>query len=82
VLVRSSRRLPVIAAAVSLLGWVAAVAFLAATDHRLGQLGHADLYQLGGSGVVFLVASASSCLVGAVLVARRPEHPVGWCFAF
>jgi signal transduction histidine kinase len=83
VLVRSARRrLPVIAAAVSLLGWVAAVAFLAATDHRLSQLGRADLYQLGGSGLVFLVASASACLVGAVLLVRRPEHPVGWCFAF
>ena len=27
-----------------------------------------------------MVASASACLVGAVLLVRRPEHPVGWCF--
>jgi len=28
------------------------------------------------------VASASACLVGAVLIVRRPDHPVGWGFAF
>jgi signal transduction histidine kinase len=83
VLVASARRrLPVIAAAVTLATFVAAVAVVAAVDDRFSQLGRSDLHQLGGSGLVFLVASASACLVGAVLLVRRPEHPVGWCFAF
>jgi signal transduction histidine kinase len=83
VLVRSARgRLPVIAAAVTLLGWFATVAVMAATDNRLSEFGRPDLHQLGGSGPVFLVASASACLVGAMLIVRRPDHPVGWCFAF
>jgi signal transduction histidine kinase len=83
VLVASARRrLPVIAAAVTLATFVAAVAVVAALDHRFSQLGRRDLHQMGGPGLVFLVASASACLVGAVLLVRRPEHPVGWCFAF
>jgi signal transduction histidine kinase len=83
VLVRPARyRLPVIAAGATLLGWFAAVAVMSAIDQRLSQVGRPDLHQLGGPGLVYLVASASACLVGAVLLARRPEHPAGWLFAF
>jgi signal transduction histidine kinase len=79
---RAPRRLPVIAAAVTLLSWLVAVAVMAALDHRLSQLGRADLHKVTGSGLVFMLATASSCLVGAALLVRRPDHPVGWCFAF
>ena len=77
VLVRSAR----LAAAVILLTWPTSVAVIAVLDHRFTQLDRRDLHQLGGVGVVFLFASASACLVGALLLLRRPDHPVGWCFA-
>jgi signal transduction histidine kinase len=82
VLAGSARWRPTkLAAAVTLLTWATSVAVMAVLDHRFTLLGRRDLHQLGGAGVVFMFASASACLVGAMLLVRRPEHPVGWCFA-
>lgn len=62
---------------ISAAGFIA-LAFL---DYRLSQIGRSDLRQLSGGGVVFGFALASSTAIGAVLLVRRPGHPVGWCFA-
>ncbi|HEX3213608.1 MAG TPA: hypothetical protein VH016_13645, partial [Actinomycetota bacterium] len=79
--VTSARRPPWPAVA----GWglwgLGALAFLAAA--WLGQLtrraGRPDLAPVTAGGTLpFLLASVSAATVGAVLVSRRPRHPVGW----
>jgi signal transduction histidine kinase len=82
VLGAARRRLPLTAAALTVLTLLACLAVAAVLDRRLTQLGRRDLHQLDGGGdVVFLFAAVSACLVGAVLLVRRPGHPAGWCFA-
>ena len=79
-----SRRVPGVvgvAAAGTVATALAAVATLVVLDHNLDRIGRPDLRQLTGVGVVFGFALASSAAVGAVLLVRRPRHPVGWCFA-
>jgi signal transduction histidine kinase len=60
---------------------VAGVATLALLDRRLAGIGRTDLRQSDAAGMVLAVTAASSAAVGAVLLLRRPRHPVGWCFA-
>lgn len=67
------------AAVLGLLLLVATTGVVAHVDARLGQLGRSDLVQLAGAGYLFVVAQASATVVGAFLLIRRPEHPVGWC---
>ena len=79
------------AAAVAAAGAVAVIAAtvtgLALLDVALSRAGRPDLRQLGGTGAgsaaaaVLVAAAASSAAVGAVLLVRRPRHPVGWLFA-
>jgi hypothetical protein len=47
-------------------------------DQLLRHAGRPDLVQLNTSGIPFVVAMLSASTVGAVLVSRRPRHPVGW----
>jgi signal transduction histidine kinase len=70
-----------VVAVLTLVAWAAGVVVTVVVDHRLSELGRGDLHQLSGAGAVFLLAQASSTLVAATLLLRRPEHPVGWCFA-
>jgi signal transduction histidine kinase len=81
VLTAERRPTPWVAAATTLLLWLASVVAVVMVDRRLSQLGRHDLSQLTGAGVVFLFAEASACLVGAALVVRKPENAVGWCMA-
>ena len=60
--------------ALTLLG-LAATAWL---DHLVRQAGRPELVRLNVSGVPFVLAAVSATTVGAVLVSRRPGHPVGW----
>ena len=71
----------VIAAAGTVVIWLCSLAVMVALDRRLTELDRGDLHQLGGAALVFSFAVASATLVGAVLLIRRPEHPIGWCFA-
>ena len=77
---RAARRPPGPAAAWGLWG-LGTLAFLVAA--WLGQLiraaGRPDLAQLTVRDTLpLLLASVSAATVGAVLVSRRPRHPVGW----
>jgi hypothetical protein len=47
-------------------------------DHLLRQAGRSDLAPLGAGIVAPVLAAVSAATVGAVLVSRRPHHPVGW----
>ena len=65
-------------------GWglwgLGTLAFLATAwlEDRIRGAGRPDLAPLTGETVPFLLASVSAATVGAVLVSRRPRHPVGW----
>jgi hypothetical protein len=75
---RAPRRWP---AALAAAAWAAAMLGLAATawlDHLLRQAGHPELTSFPASGVALVLAAVSAVTVGAVLAARRAEHPVGW----
>jgi signal transduction histidine kinase len=53
--------------------------FVVLMDHRLATEGRADLRLAAlDGGIVVVVAMISAATVGAVLAARRPDHPVGW----
>lgn len=56
------------------------LAALAILDRRLTAAGRADLHQLNASAVVFTFVLWAASAVGAVLIVRRPGHPVGWVF--
>jgi hypothetical protein len=61
--------------------WVLVLLGLAATawlDQLLRQAGRPDLVVLNASGVPFVLAAVTAATVGAVVVSRRPAHPVGW----
>ena len=77
----SRRRVSVIAAASGVAIWIGSLAVMVALDRRFTELDRGDLHQLGGAALVFSFAVASATLVGAMLLIRRPEHPVGWCIA-
>jgi signal transduction histidine kinase len=77
----SRRRASFIVAAGTVLIWLSGLGVMIALDQRFTQLDRGDLHQMRGTSLVFSFAVASACLVGAVLLIRRPEHPVGWCFA-
>jgi hypothetical protein len=47
-------------------------------DHLLRQAGRPDLVGLNADAIPYLLALVSATTVGAVLVRRRPSHPVGW----
>jgi signal transduction histidine kinase len=79
--VLGGRRLPRILAAATVLTFATGTVVMVVLDRELTHLGRPDLKQMPGTGIVFLFASASAVLVGAVLLFRRPEHPVGWCLA-
>ena len=53
---------------------------LAVFDARFADLGREEFQSLT-TGPVFVAAIVASVAVGATLLARRPEHPVGWLFA-
>jgi MFS family permease len=66
-------------------GWslwgLGTVAFLVAAwlNQRIRRAGRPDLAPLTTAGTLpLLLASISAATVGAVLVSRRPRHPVGW----
>jgi hypothetical protein len=66
-------------------GWslwgLGTVAFLVAAwlNQRIRRAGRPDLAPLTTGGTLpLLLASISAVTVGAVLVSRRPRHPVGW----
>jgi hypothetical protein len=66
-------------------GWslwgLGTVAFLVAAwlNQRIRRAGRPDLAPLTTGGTLpLLLASISAATVGAVLVSRRPRHPVGW----
>jgi signal transduction histidine kinase len=50
-------------------------------DRRLSRLGRGDLREIDANSAVFLIATVTATVVGALLLIRRPGHPVGWCFA-
>lgn len=50
-------------------------------DVAFTNAGRPDLKAFGGVDIVFFAAVVASAAVGASLLLRRPEHPVGWCFA-
>ena len=54
---------------------------MAVIDQELDRLGRPDLRQISQSGVVFMLAAVSATSVGALLLVRRPTHPVAWCLA-
>jgi hypothetical protein len=61
--------------------WVLAMLAFAAvpwSDHLLRQAGRPDLVQLTPGTASPVLATLSASTVGAVLVSRRPRHPVGW----
>jgi hypothetical protein len=61
--------------------WALVAAGLVVTlglDQALRRIGRPDLVSIGGDAVPYLLAMASAATVGAVLVGRRPRHPVGW----
>jgi hypothetical protein len=61
--------------------WALTVLALAATawfDHRLRQAGRPELTQLDAGGGALVLSAMSAATAGAVLVSRRPGHPVGW----
>jgi hypothetical protein len=61
--------------------WALAVLGLAAIirfDQLLRQAGRPELAQLRGGGVAVILSALSAATAGAVLVSRRPRHPVGW----
>jgi hypothetical protein len=47
-------------------------------DGLLRQAGQPNLTAVPPAGVPIVVAAVSAAMVGAVLAARRPAHPVGW----
>jgi hypothetical protein len=47
-------------------------------NHLLRQAGRPDLVESNADAVPFVLAIVSAATVGAVLVRRRPRHPVGW----
>ena len=54
---------------IPVLGWL---------DHLLRQAGRPELAPLTPDAAAYLVGVVSAITVGAVLVSRRPLHPVGW----
>jgi signal transduction histidine kinase len=60
---------------------VAAVGTSLVFDARFTAAGRSDLRQVSGTGFVFIAALGVSMVIGSTLLVRRPEHPVGWCFA-
>ena len=68
-------------AGVAALVAVAALVIVYRIDALLAEYGRPDLRQGGGPGAAFMAAIFVSAGVGGALLVRRPEHPVGWCFA-
>jgi hypothetical protein len=60
--------------ALAMLGLATIIRF----DQLLRQAGRPELAQLRGGGVAVLLSALSAATAGAVLVSRRPRHPVGW----
>jgi hypothetical protein len=78
---RAARRPPWPAVAAWGLWGLGTLAFLAALwlTQRIRRAGRPDLAPLTAADTLPLVlASVSAATVGAVLVSRRPRHPVGW----
>ena len=59
---------------------VALLVVAAIYDRKFAATGH-DEYQLAGTEAVWITAWLASAGVGAILLVRRPSHPVGWLFA-
>ena len=47
-------------------------------DHLLREAGRADLAPLTADAATYVLGLVSAATVGAVVVGRRPHHPVGW----
>ena len=61
--------------------WALAMLGLAATswfDHLLRRAGRSELVVLDAALAPHVLASVSAVTVGALLISRRPRHPVGW----
>jgi signal transduction histidine kinase len=74
------RRTAVIVVSVSCAVALAATATSFVLDRALTDAGRSDLSQFGPEAVVFVAALLSAMVIGAFLVIRRTEHPVGWLF--
>jgi signal transduction histidine kinase len=84
VLLRLVRRAPLLAGFAAFGTAVAAVVAIVTVvvfDARFRAVDRPDLRMIDGAGVGFLTAILASAAVGVGLLRRRPEHPVGWCFA-
>lgn len=66
------------AATASLVLSVGAILLGTVLDAKFRAAGHGDIQQLTDAG--YLAAWLASTVVGAVLLVRRPAHPVGWLF--
>jgi hypothetical protein len=68
----------------ALLGWTLwALAMLGIPvivwlDHLLREAGRAELAPLTADAATYVLGLVSAATVGAVVVGRRPHHPVGW----
>ena len=59
---------------------VALLVVIAIFDRKFAAAGRDDL-QVSGTDLVWITAWFASAGVGAILLVRRPSHPVGWLFA-
>jgi signal transduction histidine kinase len=59
---------------------VALLVVIASFDRKFAATGRDDL-QVSGTDLVWITAWLASAGVGAILLVRRPSHPVGWLFA-
>jgi signal transduction histidine kinase len=69
------------AAAGTALAAISTVVAVVWFDARFEDAGRPDLRVIDRAGVAFIAATLAATVVGASLLLRRPEHPVGWCFA-
>jgi hypothetical protein len=78
---RGAWRRPGHAAGVAWALWILTVLGLGATAwfvHQLRQAGQPELVQLDAGEIALVLSALSAATAGAVLVSRRPRHPVGW----
>src|SRR5262245_34540047 len=50
-------------------------------DARFRAAGRDEFQQFAGADLAWLTALLASAAVGALLLVRRPRHPIGWLFA-
>ena len=67
-------------AGVSIASGVGGFIAVAVFDAKFRAAGRDDLQQVSDTGLVWVTAWLASAAVGAVLLVRRPAHPVGWLF--